>query len=111
MEHGRGIVPGDQEWFARLAFHEIRIIRDDCRDVAIDAFLRAVGIHPCARAFAGARVRIEIPETDVFPGSLVSYFPNANVGMGHRHVCDGCEVEIEKFARDPADAFAYLLEL
>src|SRR5436305_4515973 len=111
MEHRGRIVPRDQYRLAWLTFHEIRVIGNDCRDLAVDSFLIAIGVHPRARAFTRARVRIEIPETDVFLCCLVGHFPDANVGMCDGNVGYRRKLEIEEFARDPEDSFAQLLEL
>src|SRR6185369_13335883 len=104
MEHRGCVVPRDEYRFAGLAFNKVGIVGNDGRDVAIQSFLRAIGIHPGPRALAGASARIEIPETDVFLRRLVGDFPNANVRMSYGDVRYGREVEIKEFARDPEDA-------
>src|SRR6185369_346445 len=111
MNHRGRIVPGDQHRLAWFAFHEVGVVGNDCGDFTVDSFLRAVSVHPRARAFAGARVRIEIPESDVLLRRLVSDFPDANVGMRDGNVRDGREVKIEKLPGYPEDALAQLLEL
>src|SRR5690349_18924306 len=106
MEHRRSIVPRDQQRFTGLALHEVSVVGNDRGDLAIDSFLGAVSVHPRARAFPGARVRIEIPETDMFLRRLICHYPDANVGMSNRNTCHRREVEIEELARDPEDALA-----
>src|SRR5678815_4227287 len=87
MEHSGRIVPRDQHRLAWFSFNEIGVVRDDGRDLAVDSLLGAIRIHPRARAFAGARVRIEIPESDVLLRRLVSDFPDANVRMRDGNLC------------------------
>ncbi len=47
----------------------------------------------------------------MFPGGLVTHFPNANIRMGHGNIRDRRKVEIKELAGDPEDALAQLLEL
>src|SRR4051812_43507215 len=111
MEHRLRIVPGDQQRLTRFAFNEVCVVGNDSRDVSVYAFLRAVGIHPRARAFASAGVRIEVPQTDVLLRRSISHFPNTHIRMNDRNVSRWCKVEIKELARNPEDAFAQLLEL
>src|SRR6185503_8023717 len=64
-----------------------------------------------ARAFSSARIWIEVPETDVFLCGLVGDFPNANVRVSYRNVCDWREIEIEELTGDPENTFTQFLEL
>src|SRR3712207_9104234 len=65
------------------------LFRSDGGDLAAEALLVAVGVHPGARALPGPRVGVEIPQADVFAGLLVLHLPDADVGVvdldvGHR---------------------------
>ena len=64
VEEGLGVGPADQDRLAGPALHEVRVVRDDRLDLALEAFLAAVGVHPGAGALAGPGVRVEVPEAD-----------------------------------------------
>ena len=48
-----------------LPFTKFELLETMVVTVAVEALLAAVGVHPGARALAGAGVGIEVPEADV----------------------------------------------
>src|SRR5260221_641972 len=110
MEQRGRVAPAHQHRLARLALDEIAVVRDQGGDLAVEALLVAVGVHPGARALALARVRIEVEERDVLAG-LVPHFPDAHVGVVDGNALGAREAQAEQLARDPEHRLAQLLEL
>ncbi len=110
VEQRARVVPADEHRFAGLALHEVRVVRDDRRDVAAEPALVPVLVHPRARFFAWTRIGIEIPEPDVPAARLVFHFPDAHVGLVHLDVIDRRERETEELAGDPEHGLAQFLE-
>src|SRR5258707_14874263 len=106
MKHRSRIVPRDQQRLTRFSFYEVRVVGNDRCDLAVDSLLAAIRIHPGAGAFARARVRIEIPQSNMLLSSFVGHLPNAYVGMSDGNVGRRREVKVESFSCDPEDAFA-----
>src|SRR5687768_13425682 len=111
VKHRDCVVPRDQYGLARLAFNEVRVVRDDRRDLAVKAALFAVVIHPRSRALAVAGVRVEVPQADVLARGFVFYLPNGHVGVEHRNTGHGSKSKVEHLTRDPEHRVAYLVEL
>src|SRR5260370_7175189 len=101
MKHRGRIVPGNQQGLARLALNKVGIVGNDRRDLAVDSLLTAIGIHPRARALARPRVRIEVPQADMFAGGLVRDFPAAYIWMRNGHVRRPPKFSIQALPPDP----------
>src|SRR5258707_13577305 len=96
MKHRGRIVPRNQQRLSRFSFYEVRVVGNDRGDLAVDSLLAAISIHPGAGAFARARIRIEVPQSDVLLGSLVRHFPDSYVGMRDRDVGRRREIKVEQ---------------
>jgi hypothetical protein len=104
------VVPRDQDRLPRLPLHEVRVVGDDGRDVAVEALLVAVGVHPGAGLLARTRVGVEIPQAHLLAGR-VGDLVDAHVRLVDGDAVDGAEAEAEELARHPEHPRAQLLEL
>ena len=112
VEERRGVGPADERRLARLALHEVRVVRDDGLHLAVEALLVAVRVHPRARALALARVRVEVPQAHE-PALLVGDLPDLHVRVihGDRAFLDRREGEAEQLLRHVEHAVAQVVEL
>ena len=86
MKHGDGIVPGDQNRFAWLAFYKVRVVGNDgCNDF-IDVLLGTVGVHPGTGALTATGVGVKVPQADQLIASR--NFPDSHIGVVHRYIRD-----------------------
>ena len=107
-----GVGPGNEYGLAGLALHEVRVVRHDGRHgLTVHALLVAVGIHPGPRVFAGAGVRVEVPEAHLLAGGFVVHLPHLHIRMVHGYIGHGHEGEIEQLAGYPEHSLAHLIEL
>ena len=111
VEECRGVVPGNKDRLAGLAFNKIGIVGNDGGDVGVHLFLCTVFIHPCTGTLAGTCIRIEIPQADMLSGSFVLDFPNANIRMIDRKIRNRRERKIEQLTGNPEHTFAKFFKL
>ena len=109
VEHGLGVVEGDQQRLAGRRFHEVGVVGDDAGDLAAIGPLGAVGVHPGAGTLAGPRIGIKVPQADVLAPAL--HLIDRHVRVLHRDV--GCRREREavELAGGPVHAVAQLVHL
>ncbi len=109
VKHRGGIVPRDQHRLSRFAFHEVRVVGHDGQDLGPELFLRAVLVHPRARALACARVGIEVPQPYALAVALD--LVDAHVGVIDLHIVDLYEAQAVQRIRQPEHRLADLFEL
>src|SRR5262245_28650640 len=93
VEIGRRVVPRDENGLTWRALHEVRVVRRQNRLFFLERLVAAIASGPCARALAGPRKWVEIPESDVRAGGLVRHLPDSYIILerGHGSVRHGRE--------------------
>ncbi len=109
MEQRLGIVPADQNRFSGFPFYKIRIVRNDRRHL-LQVLLRSIFAHPRAGLFPLPRVRIEIPQANVFAVCIFD-FPYPDVGSDSRDSVNFVELKTIELSGNPEDRLANLIEL
>src|SRR5690606_36739769 len=111
VEERLRIVPRDQDRLARRALHEVRVVRDDRRDHAVESLLAAVCAHPRAGPLAGTGEWIEVEEPDVLARRTVRNLPDPDVEVVDRDIIDWSELEAEELVHDPEHRVPQPVEL
>ena len=109
VEQGGGVVPRDQQGLAGLALDEVGVVRDDRGDLALEPLLRAVGVHPRARALARAGIGVEVPQAHVLAG--LGHLIDGDVLVIDGDAFQLLVLEAVELARGPEHALAQLVQL
>ena len=112
VEQRHSIVPTDEHRLAGLALHEVGIVGDEGGDLAVEALLFAIGVHPRAGLLADAGVGVEVPEADMLAREVADR-PDRDIGVVDRYGarCERLEDEAEELLRHEEHAFTELVEL
>src|SRR5262249_48478847 len=109
MEQSGGVDPADQNRLIRFALDEVGVVGNDGVHI-FESLLRTVFVHPGAGLLSGARIRIEVPESDMLT-LRIGDFPDPNVRSYGWNTVDFGEFESVQLTRCPEYGLAHFFEL
>ena len=110
VEHGLGVVPGEQHGLAGLGLDEVRVVGDDGDHRPGQFLLLAIGVHPGAGILARPGEGVEVPDADHRVVAVANLI-DRHVGMEDRHAFDLLEGEAVQLARREEHGLADVVQL